>query len=238
MGRTSERIGVLTLKPNRNAKKFCVRRPNRHQQHSARIDRPFEGALQHHRMEEVVEGVHHKHSPLEQRHKHRGSTVIVIKSPYLNTPQLLDVDRSKVHPLVRNLFHIKERQAPLAGRLKFYSENWEKLTQEVNILYRVCTEFQNSFLPNPISVWSSPISKGEPRGKVTNKFRNKGNVEERCNSTGEIRTWGISEQFVLSKQEGWRSSTHTKSQISEQLHSLPIFQNGRDAFNEGSPPRT
>ena len=80
--------------------------------------------------------------------------------------------------------------------------------------------FQNSFLPNPISVWSSPISKGEPRGKVTNKFRNKGNVEERCNSTGEIRTWGISEQFVLTKQEGWRSLTCNKSQISEQIRTL------------------
>ena len=62
--------------------------------------------------------------------------------------------------------------------------------------------FQNSFLRNPISVWSSPISKGEPRRKVTNKFKNKGNVEEKGNSTGEIRTWGISEQSVLSKQEG------------------------------------
>ena len=100
-----------------------------------------------------------------------------------------------------------------------------------------CAGFQNSFLPNPISVWSSPISKGEPRGKVTNKFRNKGNVEERCNSTGEIRTWGISEQFVLSKQEGWRSSTCNKYQISEQLNTLPTFQNGRDAFHKGSSPR-
>ena len=98
--------------------------------------------------------------------------------------------------------------------------------------------FQNSFLPNPISVWSFPVSKGKPRGKVTNKFRNKGNVEERCNSTDEIRTWGISEQFVLSKQEGWRSSTCNKSQISEQLHAIPTFQNGRDAFNKGSSTRT
>ena len=65
LGRTSKRIGVLTLKPSRNTKKFCVRRPNLQQQHSATIDRPFEGALRHHHMEEVVEGVHHKHSSLE-----------------------------------------------------------------------------------------------------------------------------------------------------------------------------
>ena len=135
MGRTSERIGVLTLKPSRNTKKFCVN-----------------------------------------------------------------------------------------------NSKWEYFDH--------CAGFQNSFLSNPISVWSSPISKGEPRGKVTNKFRNKGNVEERCNSTGEIRTWGISEQFVLSKQEGWRSSTCNKSQISEQLHTIPTFQNGRNAFDEGSSPRT
>ena len=55
---------------------------------------------------------------------------------------------------------------------------------------------------------------------------------------GEIRTWGISEQFVFSKQEGWRSLTCNKSQISEQLHTIPTFQNGSDAFNKGSSPRT
>ena len=101
-----------------------------------------------------------------------------------------------------------------------------------------CAGFQNCFLANPISVWSSPISKGEPRGKVKNKFRNKENVEERYNSTGEIKTWEISEQFVLSKQEGWRPSTCNKSQSPEQLHTLLTFQNGRDASNTGSAPRT
>ena len=35
------------------------------QHHSAGIDRPFEWALQHH-IEEVAEGVRHKHSSLEQ----------------------------------------------------------------------------------------------------------------------------------------------------------------------------
>ena len=68
---------------------------------------------------------------------------------------------------------------------------------------------------------------------------NYGNIEEWCNSTGEIRTWGTSVQFVLTKQKGWRSSTCNKSQISaEQCHTLTVFQNGRDAFNEGSSLRT
>ena len=40
-----------------------------------------------------------------------------------------------------------------------------------------CAEFQNSFLPNRISVWSSQIGKDEQGGKVANKFKNKRNVE-------------------------------------------------------------
>ena len=64
-----------------------------------------------------------KLSSLEQYHKHKDSMVRVIKSPYRYIPQLLHEDRSEVHPLVRNLLHVKARQAPLPGRLKFYSEN-------------------------------------------------------------------------------------------------------------------
>ena len=78
-----------------------------------------------------------------------------------------------------------------------------------------CSGLQNSFLPNPISVWCSPISKGESEGKVINEFENKGNVEERCNSNGEIRTLGVPKQVVLSKQKRWMTSTCNKSQISE-----------------------
>ena len=43
MGKTSERIDVLALKRSRNTKKFCVKRPNPHQKHSAGIDCPLEG---------------------------------------------------------------------------------------------------------------------------------------------------------------------------------------------------
>ena len=59
----------------------------RHQQHLTDKDRPLEGALQHH-LEEVVEGVHHTHSSLDQCQKHK-SIIRVIKSPYLSTLQFL-----------------------------------------------------------------------------------------------------------------------------------------------------
>ena len=109
-------------------------------------------------MEEVVEGVHHKHSSLDQCHKHKYSMVRVIKSPYINTPQLLDVDKFKVHLLVRNLFQVKVRQAPLAGRLKFYSENWEKLTKDVNIL-SIVQGFKIPFSQNPFQYGAPQLAR-------------------------------------------------------------------------------
>ena len=123
------------------------------------------------------------------------------------------------------------------SKTKVLFRKWGKINSRCEYLVH-CVGFQDFFLPNPISVWSSPTAKIEPRGKITNKVRNKGNFEERCNSTREIRTWGISEQFVLRKQEGCRLSTCQKSQISERLYTLPRFQNGRDVFNKGSSPRT
>ena len=67
------------------------------------------------------------------------------------------------------------RQAPLAGRLKFYLENWGKLTQDVNIL-SIVQGFKILFSQTPFQYGPPPISKSEPTGKVTNKFRNKRNV--------------------------------------------------------------
>ena len=106
-GRTSERIGVIAFKPSRNTKKFCVKTPTTFKRkRPPHLKDPSRCS-----MEEVVEG-----------HKHKDSMVRAIKSPFLNTPQQLGVDNSKVHPWVRNLFQVIMRQAPLTGRLKFYSE--------------------------------------------------------------------------------------------------------------------
>ena len=65
-----------------------------------------------------------------------------------------------------------------------------------------CRGFQNSFLPDPISVWSSPISKGEPGGKVTNKFRKemlrKGAIEQAKSEPGKF----LSNSFLVNKKDG------------------------------------
>ena len=201
-GQNFREDGRTNLKTKQKYQEVLHNRPNRHQQHSTRIDRPFEGALQHHHMEEVVEGVHHKHSSLEQCHKHRGSMVRVIKSPYLNTPQLLDVDRSKVHPLVRNLFHIKERQAPLAGRLKFYSENWEKLTQDVNIL-SIVQGFKIPFSQTPFQYSPPQLSRvnQEERLQINLEIKEmfkKGAIQQVKSEPGEF----LSKLFLVNKKNG------------------------------------
>ena len=61
-----------------------------------------------------------------------------------------------------------------AGRkTKILFRKWGKINSRHEYFVR-WAGFENSFLPNnfSISVWSSPIDKGEPRAKVTNIFRN------------------------------------------------------------------
>ena len=190
------------LKTKQKYQEVLHKRPNRHQKHSTRIDRPFEGALQHHHMEEVVEGMHHKHSLLEQCHKQRGSMVRVIKSPYLNTPHLLDVDRSTVHPLVRDLFHVKARQAPLAGRLKFYSENWKKLTQDVNIL-SIVQGFKISFSQTPFQFGPPQLARvnQEECLQINSEIKDmlrKDAIQQVKSKPGEF----LSNLFLVSKKDG------------------------------------
>ena len=153
-------------------------------------------------MEEVVEGVHHKHSSLKQCHAHRGSTVRVIKSPYLNTPKLLDVDRSKVHPLVRNLFHIKERQAPLAGRLTSYLRNWEKLTQNVNIL-SIVQGFKILFSQTPFQFGPPQLAmvNQDERLQINSEIKemlNKGAIQQVKSKPGEF----LSNLFLVNEKDG------------------------------------
>ena len=128
--------------------------------------------------------------------------VRVIKSPYLNTPQLLDVDRSKVHPLVRNLFHIKERQAPLAGRLKFYSENWEKLTQDVNIL-SIVQGFKIPFSQTPFQFGPPQLARvnQEERLQINSEIKEmlrKGAIQQVKSEPGEF----LSNLFLVNKKDG------------------------------------
>ena len=126
----------------------------------------------------------------------------VIESPYLNTPLFLHVDRSKVHPLARNLFHIKARQAPFAGRLKFYSENWEKLTQDVNIL-SIVQGFKIPFSQTPFQFGPPQLARvnQEERLQINSEIKEmlrKGAIQKLKSEPGKF----LSNLFLVNKKDG------------------------------------
>ena len=124
--------------------------------------------------------------------------VRVIKSPYLNTPQLLDVDRSKVHPLVRNLFLVKARQTPLAGRLKFL----EKATQDMSIL-SIVQGFKIPFSQTPLQFGPPQLARvnQEERLQINSEIKEilrKGAIQQVKSDPGKF----LSNLFLVNKRDG------------------------------------
>ena len=53
----------------------------------------------------------------------------------LKTPDLLNLsDYKKVHPFVKTLFKETRETFPIAGKLKYFLKNWEKVTNDSTIL--------------------------------------------------------------------------------------------------------
>lgn len=57
-----------------------------------------------------------------------------------------------------------------------------------------------------------------------------------CNSASKICSCAIFKQFILSGQEGSKSQSFNKIEISKQFHSLSTFQDRRISFNIGFSP--
>ena len=101
-----------------------------------------------------------------------------------------------------------------------------------------CAGFHNSFLPNAISVWFSPISKGETRGKVTNKFINKRNVEQRCSAVQQVRENFFYKTKIKLSQQSLPELTWWKESILLQNNKplkigMPQLINQTDAYKTG-----
>ena len=55
--------------------------------------------------------------------------------PYISSTDLLPASVfCKIHPLVANLFPVKIKQLPKAGRVKHFVKNWQRLTNDPMIL--------------------------------------------------------------------------------------------------------
>ena len=56
-------------------------------------------------------------------------------APSISSTDLLSASKfSKIHPLVVNLFPVKIKQLPKAGRVKHFVKNWQKLANSPVIL--------------------------------------------------------------------------------------------------------
>ena len=70
-------------------------------------------------------------------------------SPKPKTPDLLNLsDYQKVHPFVKTLFKETRETFPLAGRLKYFLKNWEKVTNDSAIL-SIVKSYSIDFVKTP-----------------------------------------------------------------------------------------
>ena len=104
--------------------------------------------------------------------------------------------------MVRNFFYVKVRLAPLAGRLKFYLENWEKLTQDVNIL-SIAQSFKIPFSQTAFQYGPPKLARmnKEERLQINSKIKemlNKGAVQQVKSEPGEF----LSNFFLVNKNDG------------------------------------
>ena len=106
-----------------------------------------------------------------------------------------------VHPLIRNLFpKIKGTEIPLAGRLKEFSKQWEKITNDRSILKH------STRLGNPLLVKSPPNSpskrdKNECSRTETNVRGNKEYVGKGSHKICKSYKRTISEQRISKREK-------------------------------------
>ena len=89
-------------------------------------------------LEFLVEDIHSYIDLLHHYHlKHITKEMpghLKVKHLKFQIPLILQVDLSKVHPVLFNIFQNPIPQVPLARRLKFFCPNWKVLTSEPYIL--------------------------------------------------------------------------------------------------------
>ena len=99
-------------------------------------------------------------------------------------------------------FPCQRETGPLAGRLKFYSENWEKLTQDVNIL-SIVQGFKIPFSQTPFQFGPPQLARvnQEERLQINSEIKEmlrKGAIQQVKSEPGEF----LSNLFLVNKKDG------------------------------------
>ena len=103
---------------------------------------------------------------------------------------------------------MKDTKVPLAGRIKYFSQSWKKITQDQEIL-NIVEEYKIPF-------FQIPTQKRTPRQthvlgtKIVSRTRDFGNVGEGSHPESKSKSREISKQFIPCQQEGWRESLCSK----------------------------
>ena len=108
---------------------------------------------------------------------------------------------------------------PISGNAKVSFKKFGKINAGWEYLNN-SSRVQNFIILNTISAYFTWNDKGKSEREAIDKFRDTGNVEERCNSTGATRTRTISEHFIFSEKNRWGLQTCNKPQVPQSFHSL------------------
>ena len=123
----------------------------------------------------------------------------------------------------------------LAGRLKYFQENWKILTNDSVILalqgYKIpVVEYQGTTLTTE----SSESIRNELRGTTNNRPGNFQHARKRGYIKSDSLQISIPKYAIYSKEKRRGQSPCNKSETSELLHSLSTLQDGRTSPNKRS----
>ena len=118
-------------------------------------------------MEGVVEGVHHQHFSLEKYQKIQRQYDKGNKTTLAQHYTTCGCRQVKSISFGQKPCPCQSETGSTGRKTKILFRKMGKINSRCEYFVH-CAWFQNSFLLKLISVWSSPISKDEPRGKVTN----------------------------------------------------------------------
>ena len=144
-------------------------------------------------------------------------------------PEILRSEKFyRVHPIVKKIYRNVLPQVPLAGRLKYFQENWKILTNDSVILalqgYKIpVVEYQGTTLITE----SSESIKNELRGTTNNRPGNFQHARKRGYIKSDSLQISIPKYAIYSKEKRRGQSPCNKSETSELLHSLSTLQDGR-----------
>ena len=148
-------------------------------------------------------------------------------------PELIPEESlTNVPPLVKRLFTGKIPNLQLAGRLAHFSKNWEKLTQDQEIL-SVVKGYVIPFL-------KISVKRTIPKEVATSKTQELLIDQEITKMLDKGAISKVEHQFpgqflsniLLVKKKGWGKSSLYKLKSSQQVYSIQAFQNGRFALFE------